>query len=389
MAKAPTTIAELTLDPKNARKRGPRAEGLLIASLQEVGAARSIVIDEAGRILAGNGTVQAAAEAGIERVQVVDADGETIVAVRRIGLTEQQKRRLSLLDNRTGELAEWDPDVLAALAQDGTELGDLWANDELEALLGGANAPEAGGGGDAFDATPQDGPTCCKLGDLWSIGPHRLGCGDCTDERTVAKVLDNQTPQCAVYDPPWDTPPRVDLPQVKLVFGDGSTLGRSVEQFGAPAWVFAWDCVSSWYVPNRPLRRMKLALWYGPLDEYDADGAHYGEAGKQRRASNTRGSYWFVPDSRGKHLSDVWQQPITRLHAEGPHEHEKPIDWIRLLLANCTRGLIYDPCAGSGTSLIAAHRLGRVCYGLEIEPRYCDVILRRAEAEGIGPIEKV
>lgn len=90
MAKAPTTIAELTLDPKNARKRGPRAEGLLVASLHEVGAARSIVIDEDGRILAGNGTVQAAAEAGIERVKVVDADGETIVAVRRTGLTDIQ-----------------------------------------------------------------------------------------------------------------------------------------------------------------------------------------------------------------------------------------------------------------------------------------------------------
>lgn len=137
MAKAPTTITDLTLDPKNARKRGPRAEGLLVASLHEVGAARSIVIDEDGRILAGNGTVQAAAEAGIEKVKVVDADGETIIAVRRTGLTEQQKRRLALLDNRTGELAEWDPEMLAALAQDGTELNDLWAQDELDALMAG------------------------------------------------------------------------------------------------------------------------------------------------------------------------------------------------------------------------------------------------------------
>lgn len=144
MATAPTTIAELTLDPKNARKRGPRAEGLLVSSLHEIGAARSIVIDEAGRILAGNGTVQAAAEAGIEKVRVVDADGETIIAVRRMGLTEQQKRRLALLDNRTGELAEWDAEMLAALAQDGLELGDLWAQDELDALLAVTQAPDWG-----------------------------------------------------------------------------------------------------------------------------------------------------------------------------------------------------------------------------------------------------
>lgn len=129
------TIADLIPDPKNARKRGPRAEGLLVASLQEVGAARSIVIDEDNRILAGNGTIQAAAEAGIENVQVVDADGETIIAVRRSGLTEAQKKRLALLDNRTGELAEWDIEVLASLAQD-VDIEDLWNENEFNRILG-------------------------------------------------------------------------------------------------------------------------------------------------------------------------------------------------------------------------------------------------------------
>lgn len=140
----PTTLADLRPDARNARRRGPRAEGLLVASLQEVGAARSIVIDETGRILAGNGTVQAAAEAGIERVQVVDADGETIVAVRRTGLTEAQKRRLALLDNRTAELATWDPEVLAGIAEEGLEIGDLWSDAELDELLLGAPAGEDG-----------------------------------------------------------------------------------------------------------------------------------------------------------------------------------------------------------------------------------------------------
>jgi hypothetical protein len=129
------SIADLKLDKRNARKRGPRAEGMLVASLQEVGAARSIVIDETNRVLAGNGTVAAAAEAGIERVKVVDADGETIVAVRRSGLSEKQKARLALLDNRTAELAEWDAEMLASLAEDGVELDDLWSADELGAML--------------------------------------------------------------------------------------------------------------------------------------------------------------------------------------------------------------------------------------------------------------
>ena len=130
MAAEPTTIADLIPDRGNPRRRGVRAKQLLRQSLKELGAARSIVIDEAGNILAGNGTVEAAGDVGIQRLLVVDADGETIVAVRRSDLTESEKRRLAVLDNRTGELAEWDPEALA-----GMNLAGLWNGEELKALL--------------------------------------------------------------------------------------------------------------------------------------------------------------------------------------------------------------------------------------------------------------
>src|SRR5436190_20864954 len=88
----PEHIRDLKPDPENARSHGPRNVGMMVDSLHAVGAGRSIVIDEEGVILAGNGIVEAAAEAGIERVQVVEADGNTIIAVRRTGLTPAQKR---------------------------------------------------------------------------------------------------------------------------------------------------------------------------------------------------------------------------------------------------------------------------------------------------------
>jgi len=128
-------LKDLTPDPRNARRHNPRNIGMIVDSLHEVGAARSIVIDEDGRILCGNGTVDAAAEAGIEKVQVVDVDGETLVAVRRSGLTESQKTRLALLDNRSAETAEWDAVVLAQMAEDGVKLDDLFCDDELTAIL--------------------------------------------------------------------------------------------------------------------------------------------------------------------------------------------------------------------------------------------------------------
>jgi hypothetical protein len=138
-----TTIRDLTLDPRNARKHNARNLGMIRDSLQEVGAARSIVIDEQGRVLAGNGTVEAAASAGMDRVQIVDADGGTIVAVRRTGLTEEQKQRLALWDNRAAETAEWDPDILAALAdEDPQALSGLFTPDEVDSLLASLEASE-------------------------------------------------------------------------------------------------------------------------------------------------------------------------------------------------------------------------------------------------------
>ena len=128
-------IGQLTPDPKNARAHNPRNVGMIVDALHEVGAARSIVIDEGGRILAGNATIEAAAEAGIEKVRVVEADGNEIIAVQRKGLTKEQKRRLALYDNRSAELAEWDAEILASLAEDDVNLDGLFTEDELVALM--------------------------------------------------------------------------------------------------------------------------------------------------------------------------------------------------------------------------------------------------------------
>jgi hypothetical protein len=134
--RAVTQVAHLQHDPRNARKHGERNHRAILSSLAEVGAARSIVIDEAGVVLAGNATLDAAKAAGLTKLHVVDSDGQTLVAVRRAGLNDQQKARLALADNRAAELAEgWDLDMLRELRDDGIDLEGLWDRDELDALL--------------------------------------------------------------------------------------------------------------------------------------------------------------------------------------------------------------------------------------------------------------
>lgn len=135
MSKQMNHIADLKPLTRNPRKHNPRNIGMIVDSLQEVGAARSIVIDENNEILAGNGTIEAAGEAGITKLMVVEADGETIVAVRRSNLTDEQKARLAVIDNRANETSDWDAEVLAGLVEDGLKLDDLFSGDELSALM--------------------------------------------------------------------------------------------------------------------------------------------------------------------------------------------------------------------------------------------------------------
>lgn len=138
-----THIKELRPDPRNARKHNPRNIGMISDAMQEVGAARSVVIDEDNVILAGNGAIEAAAQAGITKVQVVEADGNTIIAVRRTNLTPAQKQRLALFDNRAAETADWDIEILKQLEVEGVDLGNLWSADELAALLQSFNVTES------------------------------------------------------------------------------------------------------------------------------------------------------------------------------------------------------------------------------------------------------
>lgn len=131
----PTHVGELIGDHQNRRKHSPRNVGLIVDALHRVGAARSIVIDEDNRILAGNATVDAAAEAGIENVRVIEASGHEIIAVRRRGLTDEQKRYLAMADNRAAELATWDLEQLQADADSGLDLSAFFEPLELAGLL--------------------------------------------------------------------------------------------------------------------------------------------------------------------------------------------------------------------------------------------------------------
>ncbi len=130
------SLKDLKPDQKNARKHNPRNIGMISDALREVGAARSGVIDEEGNILAGNGTYEALSEAGIEKVKVVEADGNEWVVVQRKGLSAEEKKRLALFDNRTQELSDWEPDVLGDFDKNSPDLLEgMFTDKELSDIL--------------------------------------------------------------------------------------------------------------------------------------------------------------------------------------------------------------------------------------------------------------
>lgn len=207
----------------------------------------------------------------------------------------------------------------------------------------------------------------------------------CGDARVVIPYLDTPDDAGWVIDPPWDQQILTPMGARKLVFCDGHRQRDAIQFHGAPAWIFTWDCVTSWYVKGKPLRRAKYAFWYGPTGEYKFDGAHYGgeRSDAPRVVENSRGAYVFQSDLRGKHLSDVFQYPITRLHASG-HKHEKPVEWMKMLIANCFAAcpVVVDPFCGSGSTLDACRQIGKQAIGVELDPDLCQKIAQRL-AQGV------
>ena len=197
------TLSDLKQDHKNARKRTETSASLLKESLQRYGPARSIVIDEDDRILAGNGTVEAALGLGIEGLRVIDANPDEIIAVRRTGLTEDQKVGLALADNRTADLAEWDAEMLHRLSEE-HDIAPWFEDDDVEALLEQVEQLEPEEGNTDPDETPEppEDPIT-KPGDLWILGNHRVMCGDSTSITNVEKLLNGEKAQLLHADPPY------------------------------------------------------------------------------------------------------------------------------------------------------------------------------------------
>ena len=368
-------------DPKNFRFHGERNKELIGNSIDELGLGRSILLDNEDFAIAGNGVLEQAEARGIP-IEIIESDGTKLFAIKRtdLGPDDPKRRKLALADNATTDSSDWDTTVLQ----------ENWTTEELEEWdidLSEFEEEEIEPEEDDFN---QPLPTHAKtvLGDLYELHSidkglvHRVQCGDSTEVDVVGRLMNGKYANCVLTDPPYGiNQPGVpgDTPEenVELMNGVTSILpiqNAVIVAFNStrtfPNWLNA--CNDAGYKFERMLWLYKKAQnsypWRGWLLTSEAIlVSRLGEGQWNDVHPYTHDTY-EVSEVSGELPEDI-----------GWHGSVKPIAIVHDLLSRISesKGIVYDPFLGSGTTLIAAEQLERNCYGQELDEKYMDIIVKR------------
>lgn len=374
------TLTKLVPYVNNAKIHSEEQVTMIASSIREFGFLSPVLIDRDFNIIAGHGRVMAAKKLEMDSVPCVFVEG----------LTEAQRKAYILADNRLGELADWDMDLV---------------NMELEALddmdfdvsLTGFEMPEIEVEDPEIieDDVPEEVETRCKLGDLWQMGGHRLICGDCTDAGVLDELMNGQKADMVFTDPPYniasdsknfaadvskamknlsesewdkDFSIREALDNIYIALADNASVYVCTSHFLASEiwdWMKEWSdhylyCV--WSKPN-PMPSLAKRHW-----TWNTELICYA----------TRGKHTFNFPKEGHALS-TWT--INKRNGDTGHPTEKPVEVPAMAIKHSskTKDIILDLFGGSGSTLIACEQLDRKCYMCELDEHYCDVIIQRWE----------
>jgi DNA modification methylase len=367
----------------NARTHPGEQVAQIAGSIAEFGFNVPCLVDDRGVLIAGHGRILAAKRLGLQQVPVI-----------RLGhLTDAQARAFRLADNRIALNAGWDEALLGAeldrLKEDGVDLELLgFAEDELDRLLDGLDEGDGSEDEDEIPEPPAEPVT--RPGDVWLLGKHKLLCGDATKAADVAKLLAGAVPHLMVSDPPYGVeydPAWRNEAGVSATARTGKVTNDDRADWREAWALFPGDVAYVWHagVHARAVADSLEAcgfqvrsqiIWVKPrfvLGRGDYHWQHEPCFYAVRKGAN---GHW----QGARDQSTVWQIGHSGDEDEATaHGTQKPVECMRRpIVNNSKRGdLIYEPFAGSGTTIIAAENTGRVCLALEIDPRYCDVIVER------------
>ena len=370
-------INKLIAYAQNARTHTKAQVKQIAASMAEFGWTVPILVDKKGTIIAGHGRVMAA--------EILEMDSVPIIKLDH--LTPAQVRAYRIADNRLSEMAGWDDQMLA-------EEFNALIEQDYDVTLTGFNLNEIARLIEDPDPDPPapDPPEnpICQHGDLWLLGKHRLLCGDSTLADDVARLCNGDSPALMVtdppygvnYDPKWRERAKVSLNKKKM---------GKVENDDCADWTAAWELFSGniVYVFHGGLH---CGVVQKSIEDCDFEIRAQIIWVKDRMALS-RGAYhwqhepiWYAVRkgknanwSGGRNQATTWDV-TSRDDAGHGHSTQKPIECMLRPIRNHT-GDVYDPFVGSGTTIIAAERVNRRCFAMEINPAYVDVTIQRWESE--------
>lgn len=376
-----TKISEIKLNPNNPRLIKDDKFKKLVQSIKdfpEMLDIRPIVVNSDMVILGGNMRFKACKEAGLKEVPIVIADS----------LTEEQQREFLIKDNTSG--GEWDFEMLSnewdveQLEEWGLDIPAFETDEVLEAEE------------DDFDATPPADPITV-LGDLYEIGEHRLLCGDSTDSDQVAKLMNGSKADMVFTDPPylmdfdggmttnkdgnWTKSFNATHGGIKNDKMDKSKENDFLDGINSNIQLF---CKGAFYIC---FYRLKLGDYFASMDR---TGLKTRTLITWNKGNHTMSNsdYWskcehifygWIDEHNwyGGNDYDIWE--ITRTQKNDLHPTMKPIPLCEKAINNSSKlnDLVFDLFLGSGSTMVASHQLKRKCYGMELDPKYCDVIVKR------------
>lgn len=355
-------ISKVKRNPNNPRIIKDDKFAKLVKSIQEFPQMleiRPIVVNDDMIVLGGNMRLKACQEAGLKEILVIKASN----------LTEEQQREFIIKDN-VG-FGEWD----------WNDLANNWEAEKLQEWgldIPGFEAEVLEAEEDDF-AVPEGGiETDIVIGDLFEIGEHRLLCGDSTDSDQVARLMNGEKADMVFTDPPYGN-------------GDAGHYGRGELGHRRILNDETFDCVNDFFnlrvcdryvfflqwrtfkealqtLENNKLKLKTIAVW-----DKKNSGLGQGMA-EQWEAILVAGDIEY--SKFGGNVFNVSREQKKRI--DSPHPHQKPIELLSQLLEYFQKyNLLLDPFLGSGSTMVAAHQLNRKCYGMELDPKYCQVIIDR------------
>jgi DNA modification methylase len=401
-------IEQLRLDPHNPRLHRDRQIKQIAGSIKAFGFNVPVLADREGNLLAGHGRVLAARRLGLD----------TIPVIRLEHLTREQARAFSIADNRLSETSSWDDQLLGEVLRDlaAVEINfDLEATGftmgEIDLRIEGLSVSAVGNSdpADALPAALEQAPVS-RPGDLWQLGRHRLFCGSALNEASYDKLMQGAAADLVFTDPPYNVPigghvsgkGRVRHREFVMASGQMTSvqftrfLVTALELLAQHSVAGSLHFVCMDWRHQHQLLTAALGIYseFKNLCVWVKDNAGMGSLYRSQHElifvfKNGRAPHRNNVElgRHGRNRSNVWQYPslnnFGRRGEEGNlaalHPTVKPVALIADAILDCSaRGnIVLDPFLGSGSTLLAAERVGRSCRGMELDPLYVDAAIRR------------